>query len=180
MTGNVWEWCWDILHRRYRASMGMGWNATAYECEFSCNPHPGTFLANLPNTKSINYGFRVVRSIPVNSEKTGDERESKVFSSMDPNVALESRTFPSVKKKPETKVTPVVESGCGCNTSGLIGQKQLNKQRDIYQALVEIDEQRFGNQYLTDMFNKYTDRGIDLPSQRGFNYNAWKHIKFDE
>ena len=62
MTGNVWEWCWDILHRRYRASMGRGWNATAYECEFSCNPHPGTFLANLPNTKSSNYGFRVVRS----------------------------------------------------------------------------------------------------------------------
>ncbi|WP_416667691.1 bifunctional serine/threonine-protein kinase/formylglycine-generating enzyme family protein [Egbenema bharatensis] len=79
MHGNVWEWCQDIWHDNYRGSptdgsawmmqgdmlrrvlRGGSWNASPRRCRSA------TRISNLPNTRDINNGFRVVfRPIGVN------------------------------------------------------------------------------------------------------------------
>lgn len=165
MHGNVWEWCWDSFCGSNRRIRGGSCLSDADTCTEEYHESPWVRSKDL-------IGFRLVRTLPTKEPEI--RREDKTFEEK-PVVSREDVAFPSVKK-PETKVTPVVESGSRCNTSGLTAQQRFNKQCDIYQTLVNIDEKRFASAYMTDMCKKY-GKGVDLPSESGFNYNAWKHIK---
>jgi formylglycine-generating enzyme required for sulfatase activity len=54
MSGNVWEWCQDIVWDPSRVLRGGCWRSIATECDVACR-------SNLyPDFKSNNIGFRVV------------------------------------------------------------------------------------------------------------------------
>ena len=58
MSGNVWEWCWDIHSGSGRVRRGGSWNINAYNC-------PVSYRADYNATFSDdNIGFRVCRCSP--------------------------------------------------------------------------------------------------------------------
>ena len=56
MSGNVWEWCEDLVCSSYRRIRGGGWSSIADDCAVSyrSNSHPGNCLSHS--------GFRLARS----------------------------------------------------------------------------------------------------------------------
>ena len=61
MSGNIWEWCWDTVHASYRALRGGRWSFPAERCAISYRANYG-----VPSGHADHYGFRTIRSIPVN------------------------------------------------------------------------------------------------------------------
>ena len=56
MSGNVWEWCWD-LNSPYRRLRGGSWSSySAVNCAFSYR-----FIIS-PDNRNPSYGLRLVRS----------------------------------------------------------------------------------------------------------------------
>ena len=65
MTGNVWEWCFDISSGDYRVKRGSGWGSLAYICgvAFRGDSHSAS--------SSSDFGFRVARSSVLSSQAGG-------------------------------------------------------------------------------------------------------------
>jgi formylglycine-generating enzyme required for sulfatase activity len=63
MSGNVWEWCFDLYYNdsSYRVLRGGSWYCSAYYYEVSYR------LRNYLSYRSIDYGVRLFRSVPLNS-----------------------------------------------------------------------------------------------------------------
>lgn len=59
MTGNVWEWCWDIPseYSSYRVIRGGSWGNYAFNCAVSFRSNGD------PDNRDYDLGFRVVRSL---------------------------------------------------------------------------------------------------------------------
>jgi formylglycine-generating enzyme required for sulfatase activity len=55
MSGNVWEWCWDLVSS-YRRDRGGGWYSDAVVCAVGCR------CDDDPDDRSLNFGFRLARS----------------------------------------------------------------------------------------------------------------------
>jgi formylglycine-generating enzyme required for sulfatase activity len=56
MSGNVWEWCFDVYSGSYRVFRGGGWSFSAVNCRVAHGIYVG------PSYSSDSRGFRVVRS----------------------------------------------------------------------------------------------------------------------
>jgi formylglycine-generating enzyme required for sulfatase activity len=57
MSGNVWEWCWDVGDfSSYRHIRGGSWRGGANGCTVS-----GRYYG-YPADRSLNFGFRLARS----------------------------------------------------------------------------------------------------------------------
>lgn len=54
MSGNVWEWCWDIDNSIYHFGRGGSWNDDAYDCEI---------LRCIFNSPYDSIGFRICRNL---------------------------------------------------------------------------------------------------------------------
>jgi sulfatase modifying factor 1 len=57
MSGNLWEWCWDLKGQHHRWTFGGGWRFPPESCSIS---HGG---GNSPNSRNNNDGFRLARSL---------------------------------------------------------------------------------------------------------------------
>lgn len=60
MSGNVWEWCWDVVYPRYsnfRYNCGGGYDRSGYYCKVS------SWRFNDTSSQDNNIGFRVVCSL---------------------------------------------------------------------------------------------------------------------
>ena len=55
MSGNVWEWCWDIYSSSNRVIRGGGWDRSASDCAVSSR-YEGD-----PRNRNSYDGFRIVR-----------------------------------------------------------------------------------------------------------------------
>jgi len=58
MSGNVWEWCWDVYSGSYRVRRGGSWSTYAYSCAVSFRN------GNNATAGNGNIGFRCVRVSP--------------------------------------------------------------------------------------------------------------------
>ncbi len=58
LSGNVWEWCWDVYSGSYRVWRGGGWGGNAGNCTVSYRS-----VSDATNT-SVSLGFRCVRVSP--------------------------------------------------------------------------------------------------------------------
>ncbi|MBP5464240.1 MAG: formylglycine-generating enzyme family protein [Treponema sp.] len=58
MSGNVYEWCWDIYSSTYRVNRGGGWGSNASMCTVLYRNR------NYPYHRGNNLGFRLVRTAP--------------------------------------------------------------------------------------------------------------------
>ncbi|MBP5463899.1 MAG: SUMF1/EgtB/PvdO family nonheme iron enzyme, partial [Treponema sp.] len=56
MSGNVWEWCWDLDSSSYRVFRGGSWDNSDSDCEVSSRSYTN------PDYRGRYYGFRVVRN----------------------------------------------------------------------------------------------------------------------
>jgi formylglycine-generating enzyme required for sulfatase activity len=56
MSGNLHEWCWDVVSTSYRRMRGGGWGSTAGGCTFPVR------ISNGPGDLSHGIGFRLARS----------------------------------------------------------------------------------------------------------------------
>jgi formylglycine-generating enzyme required for sulfatase activity len=56
MSGNVWEWCWD-LEGSYRRICGGSWYSSANSCAVSSRDHDNT-----PDDRNETFGLRLARS----------------------------------------------------------------------------------------------------------------------
>lgn len=56
MSGNVWEWCFDIRYDSNRVDCGGGWNSNVYNCEVSSWGYGDT------DYRGDDLGFRVLRN----------------------------------------------------------------------------------------------------------------------
>jgi formylglycine-generating enzyme required for sulfatase activity len=58
MSGNVWEWCWDIYSSSNRVLRGGCWDRSASDCAVSSR------IDGDPRNRNSYDGFRVVRKAP--------------------------------------------------------------------------------------------------------------------
>jgi formylglycine-generating enzyme required for sulfatase activity len=56
MSGNVWEWCWD-LNGPFRRFRGGSWNGSAVSCAVSCRSY------STPDYRFAHFGLRLARSL---------------------------------------------------------------------------------------------------------------------
>ena len=56
LSGNVWEWCWDVYNGSYRVSCGGSWGSVALYCTYR--------YINFATDSYGNVGFRCVRVSP--------------------------------------------------------------------------------------------------------------------
>lgn len=61
MSGNVWEWCWDVVDSNpaYRRLRGGSWDSNERSCQIA-----NIDTINRPEKFWYSYGFRVARSLP--------------------------------------------------------------------------------------------------------------------
>jgi len=58
MSGNVWEWCWDVAYTSYRRIRGGGWNGNGGAVSAAVAYR----VINIPDLRSSSFGFRLARS----------------------------------------------------------------------------------------------------------------------
>ena len=58
LSGNVWEWCWDVYSGSYRVARGGSWGSIALYCTDSYR------YINFATDSFNNVGFRCVRVSP--------------------------------------------------------------------------------------------------------------------
>jgi formylglycine-generating enzyme required for sulfatase activity len=57
MSGNVWEWCWELFDERYRRLRGGSWFIHAVDAQVAFRD-----ISNNPGNRDNSLGFRLARS----------------------------------------------------------------------------------------------------------------------